>query len=93
MSGQVVAYPFSRLKLVGYKRCPKKHIIGQMRQNGSKEILLELFRVAIDQGQDVWAEVDVIGVFPIGYSIRCSVCGAIIDWHESKPRQHGGPFE
>lgn len=91
MSGQVVA-PSSHLKLIGYKRCPQKHIIGQMRRNGSKEILLELFRVAIDQGQDVWEAVDVIGVFPIGYNIRCSVCGAIITWHESKPR-HGGPFE
>lgn len=71
-------------KVIGFKTCPKKHILGQMRKNGSGREILELFRLAIDYGQDLPEPVDVIGLFPAGYKIRCSICGGVVDWHQAK---------
>ena len=74
---------------VGFKTCPNRHILGRMRKNGSGQEMLELFRMAIDYGEDMPEQVDVIGIFPVGYQIRCSVpgCGLVVDWHEAKVRR------
>jgi hypothetical protein len=71
-------------KVIGFKSCKLGHILGMMRKNGSGVELLELYREAIDYGMDVPEQVDVIGVFPVGYRIRCSVCGGIVDWHDGR---------
>jgi len=77
---------------IGLKRCPKKHILGQMRKNGRRQEVFELFRQAIDYGQEMPEQVDVIAVI-VGKAtnIRCSICGGLIVWNEAAPR--GGPFE
>jgi len=72
---------------IGFKCCHHEHILGQMCKNGDGVEMLELFRQAIDYGEDVPEPVDVIGIFPVGYKIRCSVCGDVIDWHESGRRR------
>jgi hypothetical protein len=74
------------MKNIGFKRCKKMHIIGQMRENGSGIQMLELFRQAIDYGQDIPEQVDVIGVFYAGQSIRCSICGDVVSFHDARPR-------
>lgn len=76
-------------KVIGYKHCKNRHIIGQMRRDGRGAEVLELFRQAIDHGQDVWEPVDVIGVFSAGYGIRCSICNAVVDFHQSS--RYAGP--
>jgi hypothetical protein len=75
-------------RLIGYRRCGKKHILGIMRQNGNGVEFLELFRQAIDYGEDMPELVDVIGMFPAGFGIRCSICGDVVDFHLS-PRYAG----
>jgi hypothetical protein len=72
--------------IIGFKRCQKNHLLGQMRADGNGNVMLVLFRQAIDYGEDMPEPVDVIGLFPVGFEIRCSICGGIIDWHESRPR-------
>ena len=42
--------------------------------------MLELFRQAIDYGQDMPEQVDVIAVVTAGHGIRCSVCGGVVDF-------------
>jgi len=73
---------------IGFKSCPRKHILGRMRIDDGVEIM-ELFRQAIDYGQDMPEQVDVIAVI-IGRvtGIRCSICGGSIDWNETKPRRY-----
>ena len=72
---------------VGFKRCPQKHIIGQMRRNASGVLFLELFRQAIDYGQDVPSEVDVMGIVYFGEGFRCSICNQMVDFYQSRPRK------
>jgi len=82
---------------IGLKACKMGHILGQYRQNGDGVEMLELFRQAIDYGQDMPEAVDVIGVFPVGYKIRCSICGGIVEWHDVRPGRYSStsrvPFE
>jgi len=75
-------------KMIGLKSCAMGHILGKYRTNGDGVEMLELFRLAIDYGQDMPEIVDVIGVFPVGFKIRCSICGGIVDWHDSRPRRY-----
>ena len=74
------------METIGLKRCPRNHILGQMRRNGDHAEVLELFRQAIDYGEDMPELVDVIGVFTAGQGIRCSICGDIVDFHQARPR-------
>ena len=72
--------------IVGLKRCPQEHIMGRMRKDGDQEVF-ELYRTAIDYGQEMPEAVDVIAVI-IGRAvkIRCSLCGGLIQWNAAKPR-------
>jgi hypothetical protein len=63
-----------------YKRCARGHILGQIRHNDDGLAMLELFRQAIDYGQDMPEQVDVIAVVTAGHGIRCSVCGGVVDF-------------
>lgn len=76
--------------LIGFKRCRRGHILGQMRRNGTGIELLELFRQAIDYGQDMPEPVDVIGIFSAGQTIRCSICGGVVDFHQARLRRKLG---
>jgi hypothetical protein len=73
--------------LIGFKRCENNHILGQMRRNGTGTELLELFRQAIDYDQDMPEAVDVIGIFSAGQTIRCSICGSVVDFHQARLRR------
>ncbi|HAE59347.1 MAG TPA: hypothetical protein DCG54_07535 [Anaerolineae bacterium] len=73
-------------KIIGDKKCSQQHVLGRMLQTNNGEIL-ELFRLAIDYSADCPEPVDVLGLFPVGYRIRCSICGELVDWHESARRQ------
>lgn len=79
---------------IGYKYCTKKHILGQMRRNGSKQEIFELFRQAVDHGQDLPEEVDVIAVI-VGPApvVRCSICGEVIAWHQREQKRALAVFE
>jgi hypothetical protein len=68
---------------IGFKRCGRGHILGRMLQNGRGAEYLELFRLAIDYGEDMPELPDVIAVLPAGFDIRCSVCGEVVDFHQS----------
>ena len=70
-------------ELIGLKRCQKRHILGNMRRDGNVTVL-ELFRQAIDYGQDMPESVDVIAVLFSGIKIRCSVCGEVINWYQAR---------
>jgi hypothetical protein len=76
------------MNTIGFKRCSNKHILGQIRQNGSHVEILELFRQAIDYGEDIPEAVDVVAVI-VGRAtgIRCSICGDAIEWNQSAQGQ------
>lgn len=67
--------------LIGFKRCQQGHLLGNMRRSGHVTVL-ELFRQAINYGQDMPESVDVIAVVYTGMEIRCSVCGGVISWYQ-----------
>jgi hypothetical protein len=76
------------METIGLKRCPKQHILGQMRMNGDHVEVFELFRQAIDYGEDMPEPVDVIAVISGRVTeIRCSICGGLINWNEARPRK------
>jgi hypothetical protein len=74
-------------KFIGFKHCQKHHIVGRMRRNGSGVLFLELFRQAIDYGQDIPEEVDVMGIVYFGEGFRCSICDGLVDFYQSRPRK------
>lgn len=67
--------------LIGFKRCEHGHLLGNMRRSGHVTVL-ELFRQAINYGQDMPESVDVIAIVFTGMEIRCSVCGNVISWYQ-----------
>ena len=73
---------------IGFKFCRKGHALGRMIRNGSGAEFLELFRLAIDYSVENPEQPDVIGVFPVGFQIRCNLCSAVVDFHQS-PRYAG----
>lgn len=73
---------------IGFKYCKKGHALGRMIRNGRGVEFLELFRLPIDYSLENPEAPDVIGVFPIGFNIRCSLCGGVVNFHQS-PRWAG----
>lgn len=73
-------------KIIGDKKCRQKHVLGRMIETNNGEIL-ELFRMAIDYSAENPEPVDVMGLFPVGYQIKCSVCGELVNWNESARRR------
>ena len=71
---------------IGFKRCKNEHILGRMRRNGSGVVMLELFRQAIDYGQDIPEQVDVMGIVYAGEGFRCTICGEVVDFHQAIAR-------
>jgi hypothetical protein len=82
------------MNTIGFKHCPSGHILGRLRRNGNNIELLELFRQAIDYGQDMPEDVDVIAVI-VGPArgVRCSICGQVIDWHQRERKRAVAVFE
>lgn len=64
-------------------KCPRGHVLGSVRRNGSKLHQLLLFREALDMELESPSEVDVIAIVE-GYvaDVRCNVpgCGAVRTW-------------
>jgi len=69
-------------------RCPRGHVLGQVRRNGSKRQRLLLYRLAVDlspipspKGEGSLEEVDVMAVVEgLVLDVRCSICGGIRTW-------------
>jgi hypothetical protein len=72
--------------IIGFSKCARQHILGQVRQNQHGVAVLALYSQAVDYGQDVPETVDVIAVIESAKAIRCSICGDVSDWHWARPR-------
>lgn len=67
-------------KRAKFWRCGNGHILGVIRWNGAGVPTLLLYRQAVDQGEDIPEEVDVLGPLIGRMPVRCSVCGDVRLW-------------
>ena len=68
-------------------KCPNGHVLGVVKTNGSGMRQLMLYRLAVDLTAREMNEPDVLAVLDgIGglNSVKCSICGAVRDWHPDK---------
>jgi hypothetical protein len=59
----------------------RRHVLGQVKRNGSRVRQLLLYRQAVDLDGEEMAEVDVMAVVE-GHvmDVRCSICGGLRTW-------------